>query len=177
MGLQAVEREVDRTELYVADEVLFCGSAWEVTPITSVDRYPVGDGTIGPQSPGGLRSSEPPDGIGAIRVIAETGGPLYPAPSYGGGGRPKGPDAVRRCSEAGLTRHGGVESGARRQKMQRPVHVQLLTGQHRFDSLPPECSGARRPWRIVSRIGCAGGKPSLNVHDVTFGRDDRWPWG
>ena len=48
MGLHAVEREVDRTELYVADEVLFCGSAWEVTPITSVDRYPVGDGTIGP---------------------------------------------------------------------------------------------------------------------------------
>jgi branched-chain amino acid aminotransferase len=48
MGLHAVEREVDRTELYVADEVFFCGSAWEVTPITSVDRYPVGSGTIGP---------------------------------------------------------------------------------------------------------------------------------
>jgi branched-chain amino acid aminotransferase len=48
MKLEALEREVDRTELYLADEVLFCGSAWEITPITSVDRYPVGDGTIGP---------------------------------------------------------------------------------------------------------------------------------
>jgi len=48
MSLQPLERDVDRTELYVADEVFFCGSAWEITPITSVDRYPVGDGGIGP---------------------------------------------------------------------------------------------------------------------------------
>jgi len=48
MKLDTVEREVDRTELYLADEVFFCGSAWEITPITSVDRYPVGDGAIGP---------------------------------------------------------------------------------------------------------------------------------
>jgi len=48
MNLQTLEREVDRTELYVADEVFFCGSAWEITPITSVDRYLVGDGSIGP---------------------------------------------------------------------------------------------------------------------------------
>jgi branched-chain amino acid aminotransferase len=48
MKLDTLEREVDRTELYLADEVFFCGSAWEITPITSVDRYPVGDGAIGP---------------------------------------------------------------------------------------------------------------------------------
>jgi branched-chain amino acid aminotransferase len=48
MHLDMVEREIDRTELYVADEAFFCGSAWEITPITSVDRYPVGDGSIGP---------------------------------------------------------------------------------------------------------------------------------
>ncbi len=48
MYLDPLEREVDRTELYLADEVLFCGSAWEVTPITSVDRYPVGSGKVGP---------------------------------------------------------------------------------------------------------------------------------
>jgi branched-chain amino acid aminotransferase len=48
MNLETLEREVDRTELYLADEVFFCGSAWEITPITSVDRYPVGDGAIGP---------------------------------------------------------------------------------------------------------------------------------
>ena len=44
----AVEREVDRTELYLADEILICGSAEEVTPVVSVDRIPVGDGKPGP---------------------------------------------------------------------------------------------------------------------------------
>ncbi len=48
MNVQVVEREVDRTELYIADEAFFCGSAAEIMPITSVDHYPVGDGTIGP---------------------------------------------------------------------------------------------------------------------------------
>ena len=49
LGLSVVEREIDRTELYLADEVFFCGTGWEVTPINSVDRLPVGTG-----SPGGL---------------------------------------------------------------------------------------------------------------------------
>ena len=38
MHLDMVEREIDRTELYVADEAFFCGSAWEITPITSPSR-------------------------------------------------------------------------------------------------------------------------------------------
>lgn len=48
LSLRTVEREVDRTELYVADEVFYCGTAWEITPVTSVDRLPVGDGKVGP---------------------------------------------------------------------------------------------------------------------------------
>ena len=43
-----IERAIDRTELYIADEVLLCGTGGsEVTPILSVDRYPVGSETIG----------------------------------------------------------------------------------------------------------------------------------
>lgn len=42
------ERDVDRTEMYVADEVFLCGTGFEVTPVTSVDRYPVRDGQVGP---------------------------------------------------------------------------------------------------------------------------------
>jgi branched-chain amino acid aminotransferase len=42
------EREVDRTELYIADEAFFAGTAAEVTPIFSVDRHPIGDGAVGP---------------------------------------------------------------------------------------------------------------------------------
>jgi branched-chain amino acid aminotransferase len=50
LGLTVQEREVDRTELYVADELFVCGSAAEVTPILSVDRIPVGGGQAGPNS-------------------------------------------------------------------------------------------------------------------------------
>jgi branched-chain amino acid aminotransferase len=48
MSVPVVEREVDRTELYIADEVFMCGSAFEVLPVFSVDRYQVGDGKVGP---------------------------------------------------------------------------------------------------------------------------------
>lgn len=47
LSVQVHEREVDRTELYITDEVFFCGSALDITPILSVDRYVVGDGKIG----------------------------------------------------------------------------------------------------------------------------------
>jgi branched-chain amino acid aminotransferase len=47
VGLGVQEREIERTELYVADELFFCGSAAEVTPILSVDRVPVGGGAVG----------------------------------------------------------------------------------------------------------------------------------
>ena len=50
LGLEVQEREIDRTELYVSDELFFCGSAAEVTPILSVDRIPVGSGAIGPRT-------------------------------------------------------------------------------------------------------------------------------
>ena len=42
------ERDVDRTELYAADEAFFCGSGQEIQPIVSVDRLPVGTGAPGP---------------------------------------------------------------------------------------------------------------------------------
>lgn len=48
LGIPVDVREVDRTELYIADEVLLCGSAAEVTPVVSMDRIPVGSGAPGP---------------------------------------------------------------------------------------------------------------------------------
>lgn len=48
LGLEVVERDVDRTELYIADEAFFCGSGAEVVPIVGIDHYPVGDGAVGP---------------------------------------------------------------------------------------------------------------------------------
>ncbi len=48
LGLEVVERDIDRTELYCCDEAFFCGSGHEVTPINSVDHYAVGEGKPGP---------------------------------------------------------------------------------------------------------------------------------
>lgn len=42
------EREVDRTELYIADEVFLCGTGAEIRPIGSVDDYTIGAGRPGP---------------------------------------------------------------------------------------------------------------------------------
>ncbi|MFO8033656.1 MAG: branched-chain-amino-acid transaminase [Candidatus Bipolaricaulota bacterium] len=47
LGLPFVERHVDRTELYVAEEMFFMGTGWEIMPVASVDRLPVGEGAPG----------------------------------------------------------------------------------------------------------------------------------
>jgi branched-chain amino acid aminotransferase len=47
LSIPVAEREVDRTELYVAEEAFFCGTAMEIAPILSIDRYAVGEGRIG----------------------------------------------------------------------------------------------------------------------------------
>jgi branched-chain amino acid aminotransferase len=47
-GMGVVEREIARTELYVAEEAFFCGSGYEITPILAIDKFPVGDGKVGP---------------------------------------------------------------------------------------------------------------------------------
>jgi branched-chain amino acid aminotransferase len=47
LGMEFVERTIDRTEVYMADEAFLCGSAMEVTPIYTVDRYAIGTGEQG----------------------------------------------------------------------------------------------------------------------------------
>lgn len=48
LGLQTVERLIDRTEVYLASEVFFTGTAAQVSAVTSVDHRPVADGKMGP---------------------------------------------------------------------------------------------------------------------------------
>ena len=47
-GYEVEERQLPREALYVADELFFTGTAAEVTPIRSVDRYTIGAGRRGP---------------------------------------------------------------------------------------------------------------------------------
>ena len=48
LGFEVREQTIPREMLYIADEVFFCGTAAEVTPIRSVDRVTVGRGRRGP---------------------------------------------------------------------------------------------------------------------------------
>ncbi len=47
MNIKVEERVIDRVELYSCDEAFLCGSAMEITPVVSVDRYVVGSGEPG----------------------------------------------------------------------------------------------------------------------------------
>jgi len=47
-GIEVVERDLPREYLYLADEILMCGTAAEVTPIRSVDGKKIGTGKAGP---------------------------------------------------------------------------------------------------------------------------------
>lgn len=46
-GYVVEERPIDRTELYTCDEAFLCGSAMEMTPVLSIDKYVVGTGDTG----------------------------------------------------------------------------------------------------------------------------------
>jgi branched-chain amino acid aminotransferase len=49
-GITIEQRPVDRTELYVADEVFLCGTAAQIAPVTRIDGRPVGSGAPGPMT-------------------------------------------------------------------------------------------------------------------------------
>lgn len=47
LDIPVIERTIDRTELYTCDEAFLCGSAMEITPVLSVDKYVIGNGQTG----------------------------------------------------------------------------------------------------------------------------------
>src|SRR5437867_4012554 len=50
LGVETIERSVDRSEMYAADECFMTGTAAEISPVVEVDRRPVGTGQVGPIS-------------------------------------------------------------------------------------------------------------------------------
>jgi branched-chain amino acid aminotransferase len=85
-GIAAIEqRPVDRTELYVAEEVFLCGTAAQIAPVTRVDGRPVGAGEPGPIT---LELQAAYDGI--VRGVLPVR-PGWIEPVYGSAGVPSGP--------------------------------------------------------------------------------------
>lgn len=50
MGVEVVERNIDRTEVYLADEVFLCGTGVQFAAVTRVEHRNIGDGIMGPIS-------------------------------------------------------------------------------------------------------------------------------
>ena len=48
LGVETVERSIDRTELYGADEVFLCGTGAQISPVIEIDRRQIGGGRPGP---------------------------------------------------------------------------------------------------------------------------------
>ncbi|RMF44962.1 MAG: branched-chain amino acid transaminase [Anaerolineae bacterium] len=48
LGMPVVERSIDRTEIYLCDEIFMTGTAAQVTAVTRVDYRPIGNGEMGP---------------------------------------------------------------------------------------------------------------------------------
>ncbi len=47
-GIPTEVRSIDRSELYVADEIFLCGTGVQISPVIEVDHRPVGSGDVGP---------------------------------------------------------------------------------------------------------------------------------
>lgn len=77
LGIEVRESPVPREMLYIADEVFFCGTAAELTPIRSIDRITIGAGHRGPVT---QRIQERYLGI-ATGKLADDHGWLTPVPS------------------------------------------------------------------------------------------------
>lgn len=50
LGLEVVERTIDRTELYTCDELILCGTGAQVSPVVELDHRTIGSGRLGPHT-------------------------------------------------------------------------------------------------------------------------------
>ena len=48
LGIDTVERQIDRSELYVCDELFLCGTGAQISAVAELDHRTVGDGKVGP---------------------------------------------------------------------------------------------------------------------------------
>lgn len=102
LGETVVERSIDRTELYLADELFLTGTGVEVTPVTRVDHRAIGTGRIGPIAVA-LRARHLEVVSGRVEKYRSWCRPVYPA---------AGSNAVRPRLEDRPARHAEVRGAA-----------------------------------------------------------------
>ena len=99
LGQPVVERSIDRTELYLADELFLTGTGVEITPVTRVDHRAIGGGRIGPIA-SALRARHLDVTSGRVEKYRAWCRPVYmPATGGDGPGRTRLEDEVARHAE------------------------------------------------------------------------------
>lgn len=48
LNIEVIERPIDRTEVYICDELFLTGTAAQITAVTKADHRPIGNGVMGP---------------------------------------------------------------------------------------------------------------------------------
>jgi len=48
LDMEVFEQSIDRSELYIADEVFLCGTGAQISPVIEIDHRPIGEGNVGP---------------------------------------------------------------------------------------------------------------------------------
>jgi branched-chain amino acid aminotransferase len=79
MRLEVVERSIDLSELLIADEVFFTGTAVGIAPIVRINHHPVRDGAIGPVTRG-IQQLYNDAALGRLRDYRNWLVPAYPLP-------------------------------------------------------------------------------------------------
>lgn len=46
--MEVIEQSIDRSELYIADEIFLCGTGAQISPVVEIDHRPIGEGSVGP---------------------------------------------------------------------------------------------------------------------------------
>lgn len=83
LGLEIVERPIDRTEVFISEELFMTGTAAQVTAVTMVDHRPIGDGVMGPVTTQ-LRKLFDDAVRGKLPAYREWNDPVYvPEPAMG----------------------------------------------------------------------------------------------
>lgn len=48
LDMEVIEQSIDRSELYIADEIFLCGTGAQISPVVEIDHRPIGEGSVGP---------------------------------------------------------------------------------------------------------------------------------
>ena len=55
LGIPVEVRSIDRSEIYIADEMFLCGTGVQMSPVIELDHRPIGSGKVGPDQPAAHR--------------------------------------------------------------------------------------------------------------------------